>query len=76
FSPKLKKRPCRSNSPYPLNHEGVGGVAFSTTFLHNNLMNILQEIFTGHYEEIKYTLHPRETEMENIDKMITCGIFS
>ena len=36
-------------------------------------MNILQRIFADHYEEIKYTLHPRETEMENINKMINCG---
>ena len=36
-------------------------------------MNILQEIFTDYYEEIKYTLHPRSTEMRNIDKMIHCG---
>ena len=36
-------------------------------------MNILQRIFTDYYEEIKYTLHPRFTEMENIDKMINCG---
>ncbi|WP_072449873.1 IS91 family transposase [Blautia sp. Marseille-P3201T] len=36
-------------------------------------MNILQKIFTDYYEEIKYTLHPRKTEMENIDKMIHCG---
>ena len=36
-------------------------------------MNILQQIFTDYYEEIKYTLHPRKTEMENIDKMINCG---
>jgi len=36
-------------------------------------MNILQKIFKDHYEEIKYTLHPRDTEMENIDKMIHCG---
>ena len=36
-------------------------------------MNILQEIFTDYYEEIKYTLHPRPTEMRNIDKMIHCG---
>ena len=36
-------------------------------------MNILQKIFTDHYEEIKYTLHPRKTEIENIDKMINCG---
>ena len=33
-------------------------------------MNILQKIFTDYYEEIKYTLHPRKSEMENIDKMI------
>ena len=36
-------------------------------------MNILQKIFTDYYEEIKYTLHPRKTEMENIHKMIHCG---
>lgn len=30
-------------------------------------MNILQEIFTDHYEEILYTHHPRKSEMENID---------
>lgn len=36
-------------------------------------MNILQRIFFDHYEEIKYTLHPRNSEMENIDKMINCG---
>ena len=36
-------------------------------------MNILQNIFTDYYEEIVYTLHPRKTEMENIDKMIHCG---
>ncbi|WP_419013534.1 IS91 family transposase [Gallintestinimicrobium sp.] len=36
-------------------------------------MNVLQQIFTVYYEEIEYTLHPRKTEMENIDKMIHCG---
>ena len=36
-------------------------------------MNILQKIFTDYYEEIKYTLHPRASEMENIEKMINCG---
>ena len=36
-------------------------------------MNILQDLFTDYYEEIKYTLHPRDTEMENIDKMLGCG---
>ena len=36
-------------------------------------MNILQDIFRDHYEEIIYTLHPRRTETENIDRMINCG---
>ena len=36
-------------------------------------MNTLQSIFTDHYEEIIYTLHPRKTEVENIEKMIHCG---
>ena len=36
-------------------------------------MNVLQQIFTDYYEEIEYTLHPRKTEMENIDKMIHWG---
>ena len=36
-------------------------------------MNVLQQIFTDYYEEIKYTLHPRASEMENIEKMINCG---
>ena len=40
---------------------------------HNNPMNILQDIFRDHYEEILYTLHPRPVEIENIDKMINCG---
>ena len=36
-------------------------------------MSTLQSIFTDHYEEIIYTLHPRKTEVENIEKMIHCG---
>lgn len=36
-------------------------------------MNILQRIFTDYYEVSKYTLHPRDTEMESIDKMLNCG---
>ena len=50
-----------------------GWVSFFVFFLHNRIMNILQEIFTDHYEEIKYTLHTRPAEMENIDKMVNCG---
>ena len=34
----------------------------------NKYMNILQEIFADHYEEILLTLHPRATEIENIDR--------
>ena len=36
-------------------------------------MNILQEIFADHYEEMIYTLHPRDAVVENVEKMIHCG---
>lgn len=36
-------------------------------------MNILQQIFKEHYEEIIYLLKPRQVVIENIDKMINCG---
>ena len=36
-------------------------------------MNILQEIFSEHYEEMIYTLHPRKSVIENVDKMLNCG---
>lgn len=36
-------------------------------------MNILQKIFTDYYEEMIYTLHPRNSVIENVDKMIHCG---
>lgn len=49
---------------------GESGGSFSYFFVYNNLINILQKIFSDHYEQMKYTLHPRKTEMENIDKMI------
>ena len=39
----------------------------------NKHMTIIQEIFADHYEEILYTLHPRATEIENIEKMANCG---
>ena len=39
----------------------------------NKYMNILQEIFTDHWEEILLTLHPRATEIENIEKMVNRG---
>ena len=36
-------------------------------------MNILQKIFTDHYEEIKYTLHPRPAGYGSFSKtMIIC----
>ena len=59
------------SAPLPLNLEG--GISFCYYFMHNSLMNVLQQIFTDYYEEIEYTLHLRKTEMENIDKMIHCG---
>lgn len=36
-------------------------------------MNILQRIFNNHYEEMFYTLHPRQSVIENVDKMLNCG---
>lgn len=36
-------------------------------------MNIIQEIFTDHYEEMLYILHPRQAVISNVDKMIHCG---
>lgn len=36
-------------------------------------MNVLQQIFTDHYEEMIYCLHPRQTVIKNVDKMIHCG---
>lgn len=36
-------------------------------------MNRFQKIFIDHYEEMIYTLHPRDVVIENVDKMIYCG---
>ena len=36
-------------------------------------MNILQKIFLEHYKEMLYTLHPRESVIENVNKMMHCG---
>ena len=36
-------------------------------------MNILQRIFKDHYEEMQYILHPRDSVIENVNKMINCG---
>ena len=36
-------------------------------------MNILQKIFKEHYEEMIYLLRPRQSVIENIDRMINCG---
>lgn len=52
---------------------GELGVSFCNVFLHNSLMNILQRIFTDHYEEMLYILHPRQAVITNVDKMINCG---
>ena len=37
------------------------------------MANILQNIFKDYYEQIIYTLHPRTSVVENIDRMINCG---
>ena len=36
-------------------------------------MSILQDIFNDYYEEMIYILHPRQSVVENVDKMINCG---
>ena len=36
-------------------------------------MSVLQDIFKDHYEEMFYILHPRQSVIENVDKMINCG---
>ena len=52
---------------------GELGVSFCHVFLHNSLMNILQKIFTDHFEEMIYLQHPRDSVIENVEKMINCG---
>lgn len=37
------------------------------------MSNTLQHIFKDYYEQIIYTLHPRKSVIENIDRMIHCG---
>ena len=37
-------------------------------------MNILQRIFSDHFEEMIYLRRPRASVIENVDKMINCGI--
>lgn len=69
--PLIKSMLRLFNSPRPSILRG--GLFFCFIFLHNRHMNILQRIFTDYYEEIKYTLHHRASEMENIEKMINCG---
>lgn len=36
-------------------------------------MNILQKIFTDHFEEMIYLQHPRDSVIKNVEKMIHCG---
>ena len=72
---KNKKDNKKYASPIQLPCPSIlrGGLFFCFIFLHNRHMNILQRIFTDYYEEIRYTLHPRASEIENIEKMINCG---
>lgn len=37
------------------------------------MSNILQTIFLDNYEQMLYLLHPRQTEIDNVNKMIHCG---
>ncbi len=40
------------------------------------MSNILQDIFRDHYEEMIYTLRPRQSVIENVNRMIDCGDLS
>ena len=70
-----KKVPSAPQHPCPSILRGL--VCFFLPFfiilLHNRPMNILQKIFKEHYEEMLYILHPRDTVIENVNKMINCG---
>ena len=72
---RKQNKVCKHTStPLPLLHEGfVWGVSFFFNLVHNVLMNILQKIFLEHYEEMRYLLHPRQSVIDNVDKMIHCG---
>ena len=72
LSYKVKK--CRPHfpTPLPLTLEGLGG-SFFLIFPHNSLMNILQKIFKDHFEEMIYIQHPRDSVIENVEKIINCG---
>ena len=69
---KNKKVSSTHQPPSPHSWGNLGG-PFYLFFLHNSLMSILQDIFRDHYEEMIYTLHPRASVIENVDKMINCG---
>ena len=69
ISYKARKRLRRINSPAPSFMRGVG-VFFFLHFPHTDHMNILQEIFSDHYEEMVYTLHPRDAVIENVKKIL------
>lgn len=36
-------------------------------------MNTIQTIFRDHYEEIIYSMHLRQTELDNITRLVECG---
>ena len=62
---------CLFNSLAPQSW-GVG-FSFASFFCIIDLWISCKESLLTIYEEIKYTLHPRDSEMENIDKMLNCG---
>ena len=36
-------------------------------------MNILQNIFNEHYEELTYITPPSQSLIDNVDRMLVCG---
>lgn len=37
-------------------------------------MNTIQTIFRDHYEEIIYSMHLRQTKLNNITRLVECGV--
>ena len=63
--------PAALQLPYP---SILRGIVFFCHMLHNEFMsNILQNIFKEHYNDIIFSLKPRQSVVENVRRMINCG---
>lgn len=63
---------CKHSLNSPPHSWGIRSF-FSLIFPHNNLIDILQKIFKEHVEEVIYIQHPRDSVIENAEKIIYHG---